>query len=35
MVAALGSELVSRAVEPSPLDLPADSSLPVTDIVVR
>ncbi len=35
MVAALGAELVSRAVEPSPLDLPADSSLPVTDIVVR
>ena len=29
MVAALGSELVARAVDPSPLDLPADSSMPV------
>ena len=29
MVAALGSELVARGVEPSPLDLPADSSMPV------
>jgi len=35
MVAALGAELVSRGVAPSPLDLPADSSLPVTDVVVR
>jgi N6-L-threonylcarbamoyladenine synthase len=29
MVAALGSELVARDVRPSPLDLPADSSMPV------
>ncbi|WP_240755457.1 tRNA (adenosine(37)-N6)-threonylcarbamoyltransferase complex transferase subunit TsaD [Nocardioides iriomotensis] len=30
MVAALGSELVSRGRQPSMLDLPADSSMPVT-----
>jgi N6-L-threonylcarbamoyladenine synthase len=35
MVAALGAEIVSRGLAPSPLDLPADSSLPVTDVVVR
>jgi N6-L-threonylcarbamoyladenine synthase len=35
MVAALGAEVVSRGLEPSPLDLPADSSLPVTEVVVR
>jgi N6-L-threonylcarbamoyladenine synthase len=35
MVAALGAETVSRGVPPSPLDLPADSSLPVTEVVVR
>jgi N6-L-threonylcarbamoyladenine synthase len=35
MVAALGAELLARDVPPSPLDLPADSSLPVTDVVVR
>ena len=35
MVAALGAEIVSRGIAPSPLDLPADSSLPVTDVVVR
>lgn len=35
MVAALGSEIVARGVEPSPLDIPADSSLPVTEVVVR
>jgi N6-L-threonylcarbamoyladenine synthase len=35
MVAALGAEIVSRGLEPSPLDLPADSSLPVTEVVVR
>ncbi|HLK00139.1 MAG TPA: tRNA (adenosine(37)-N6)-threonylcarbamoyltransferase complex transferase subunit TsaD, partial [Streptosporangiaceae bacterium] len=35
MVAALGAEIVRRGVEPSPLDIPADSSLPVTEIVVR
>jgi N6-L-threonylcarbamoyladenine synthase len=35
MVAALGSELVARGVTASSLDLPADSSMPVTDVVVR
>ena len=35
MVAALGAEVVSRGLPPSPLDLPADSSLPVTEVVVR
>ena len=35
MVAALGAELVAQGVAPSPLELPADSSLPVTEIVVR
>jgi tRNA N6-adenosine threonylcarbamoyltransferase len=35
MVAALGAEIVARGVEPSPLDIPADSSLPVTEVVVR
>jgi N6-L-threonylcarbamoyladenine synthase len=35
MVAALGAELVARGVPASPLDLPADSSMPVTHIVVR
>ena len=33
MVAALGSELVARGRPPSALDLPADSSLPVTTVV--
>ena len=33
MVAALGAELVAAARPPSPLDLPADSSLPVTRVV--
>jgi N6-L-threonylcarbamoyladenine synthase len=33
MVAALGAELVARGVAPSPLDVAADSSLPVTEIV--
>jgi N6-L-threonylcarbamoyladenine synthase len=33
MVAALGSELVSRGCAASALDLPADSSLPVTEVV--
>jgi N6-L-threonylcarbamoyladenine synthase len=33
MVAALGSELVARGRTPSSLDLPADSSMPVTTIV--
>jgi len=35
MVAALGAEIVTRGVQPSPLDIPADSSLPVTEVVVR
>jgi N6-L-threonylcarbamoyladenine synthase len=33
MVAALGAELVVRGREPSALDLPADSTLPVTEVV--
>jgi N6-L-threonylcarbamoyladenine synthase len=35
MVAALGAELVARGVAASPLDLPADSSMPITDVVVH
>ena len=35
MVAALGAELVARGAAPSSLDLPADSSLPVTEVVAR
>ncbi len=34
MVAALGAHLVTAGVKPSPLDLPADSSLPVTQVLV-
>jgi N6-L-threonylcarbamoyladenine synthase len=34
MVAALGAEIVSRGHQPSALDLPADSSLPVTEVLV-
>ena len=34
MVAALGSEMVRRGRTPSALDLPADSSLPVTEVLV-
>ena len=34
MVAALGAELVARGRTPSALDLPADSSLPVTEVLV-
>ncbi|MET0741023.1 MAG: tRNA (adenosine(37)-N6)-threonylcarbamoyltransferase complex transferase subunit TsaD [Candidatus Nanopelagicales bacterium] len=34
MVAALGAEMVRRRRTPSDLDLPADSSLPVTDVLV-
>ena len=34
MVAALGAEMVARGRTPSPLDLPADSSLPVTTVLV-
>ena len=33
MVAALGAELVARHREPSALDFPADSGLPVTDVL--
>jgi N6-L-threonylcarbamoyladenine synthase len=33
MVAALGSALVARGAAPSSLDLPADSSMPVTEVV--
>ena len=33
MVAALGSELVARGRTPSALDLPADSSQPITTVV--
>ena len=33
MVAALGSTIVARGRRPSSLDLPADSSLPVTDVL--
>ncbi len=33
MVAALGATMVARGRAPSPLDLPADSSLPVTDVL--
>jgi N6-L-threonylcarbamoyladenine synthase len=35
MVAALGAELVAQGIPPSTLELPADSSLPVTEVVVR
>ncbi|MDN3357179.1 tRNA (adenosine(37)-N6)-threonylcarbamoyltransferase complex transferase subunit TsaD [Actinomadura sp. DC4] len=34
MVAALGAELVAAGLAPSALDLPADSSLPITEILV-
>ncbi len=34
MVAALGAEMVARGRRPSALDLPADSSLPVTTVLV-
>jgi N6-L-threonylcarbamoyladenine synthase len=34
MVAALGSELVARGAKPSPLDLPADSSMLITEVLV-
>jgi N6-L-threonylcarbamoyladenine synthase len=33
MVAALGAEMVARGREPSRLDIPADSSLPVTEVL--
>ena len=34
MVAALGAHLVAAGAKPSPLDLPADSSMPVTEVLV-
>ena len=34
MVAALGAELMARGAEPSSLNVAADSSLPVTEILV-
>jgi N6-L-threonylcarbamoyladenine synthase len=34
MVAALGAEMVARGRTPSDLDLPADSSQPVTSVLV-
>jgi N6-L-threonylcarbamoyladenine synthase len=34
MVAALGAELVARDAKPSPLDVGADSALPVTSVLV-
>ena len=34
MVAALGAQLVDAGVDPSPLDLPADSALPVHEVLV-
>jgi len=34
MVAALGAHLVAGGAKPSSLDLPADSSMPVTEILV-
>jgi N6-L-threonylcarbamoyladenine synthase len=33
MVAALGAEVVRRGLPPSSLDLPADSSMPVTQVI--
>jgi N6-L-threonylcarbamoyladenine synthase len=33
MVAALGAELMARGAQSSPLDFPADSSLPVTTVL--
>ena len=35
MVAALGASIVSAGLEPSPLDIPADSSLPIVEVIVR
>src|SRR5262249_55862810 len=34
MVAALGAQLVARGATPSALSIPADSSLPITDVLV-
>ena len=35
MVAALGAHLLAAGAEPSPLDLPVDSSMPVTEVLMR
>jgi N6-L-threonylcarbamoyladenine synthase len=35
MVAALGAHLLAAGAPPSPLDLPANSSMPVTEVLVR
>ncbi|HEX3962622.1 MAG TPA: tRNA (adenosine(37)-N6)-threonylcarbamoyltransferase complex transferase subunit TsaD [Trebonia sp.] len=35
MVAALGASIVSAGLKPSPLDIPADSSLPITEVIVH
>ncbi|HEY6792244.1 MAG TPA: tRNA (adenosine(37)-N6)-threonylcarbamoyltransferase complex transferase subunit TsaD [Trebonia sp.] len=35
MVAALGASIVSAGLEPSPLDIAADSSLPIMEVIVR
>jgi N6-L-threonylcarbamoyladenine synthase len=34
MVAALGAQLVASGARPSQLDLPADSALPITEVLV-
>jgi N6-L-threonylcarbamoyladenine synthase len=34
MVAALGAELVASGIDPSDLDLPADSSLPIESVTL-
>jgi N6-L-threonylcarbamoyladenine synthase len=34
MVAALGAQLVARGARPSSLSIPADSSLPITEVLV-
>ena len=34
MVAALGAQLVAHGATPSALDLPADSALPITEVLV-
>ena len=35
MVAALGASIVAAGLDPSPLDIPADSALPITEVIVR
>jgi N6-L-threonylcarbamoyladenine synthase len=34
MVAALGAQLVANGADPSPLDIPAESALPITDVLL-